>query len=108
MRFSSFTIFAQGLIAKSSIVTDWQRHQTAVPFRKGQEKKYSEACAEKHVNFTPLCFSIDGLVGGEVKVFIKVLGNRLASLWNRPYSNVIHWLRAKLSFTLIRAADLCL
>ena len=75
---------------------------------KGTKKKYSETCADRHVSFTPLCFSVDGLVGGEAKSFIEMLGHRLASLWNRPYSNVIHWLRAKLSFALVRAADLCL
>ena len=32
--------------------------------------KYTEACDSKHSSFTPLCITIDGLVGNEMKYFM--------------------------------------
>ena len=73
-----------------------------------KKRKYSMACAAKHVSFTPLCFSVDGLMGAEAKSFLDRLGDFLATKWERPYSIVIHWLRVKLSMALLRATNLCL
>ena len=73
-----------------------------------KKRKYSAACMARHVNFTPLCFSIDGLMGTEAKTFLDRLGDSLATKWERPYSLVVHWLRVKISMALLRATDLCL
>ena len=73
-----------------------------------KKRKYSDACAAKHVCFTPLCFSVDGLMGVEAKTFMDRLADFLATKWERPYSIVIHWLRIKLSLALLRATNLCL
>ena len=47
-------------------------------------------------------------MGVEAKTFLDRLGDHLAAKWDRPYSVVIHWLRAKMSFALLRATNLCL
>ena len=73
-----------------------------------KKRKYSDACAAKHVSFTPLCFSVDGLMGTETKMFMDRLADFLATKWERLYSIVVHWLRIKLSFALLRATNLCL
>ena len=52
--------------------------------------------------------SIDGLVGSEMNSFVKNMAQRLSTKWNRPYVSTLHWVRAKLSFSLIRAANLCI
>ena len=75
---------------------------------KDKKRKYMAACNEKHVSFIPLCFSVVGLMGVEAKTFLDRLGDHLAAKWDRPYSVVIHWLRAKMSFALLRATNLCL
>ena len=36
-----------------------------------KKNKYAEACAARRAHFTPLCFSIDGLVGSEANCFLK-------------------------------------
>ena len=73
-----------------------------------KKRKYSDACAAKHVSFTPLCFSVDGLMGVEAKTFMDRLADFLATKWERPYSIVVHWLRIKLSLALLRATNFCL
>ena len=44
-----------------------------------KKRKYSDACAAKHVCFTPLCFSVDGLMGVEAKTFMDRLADFLAT-----------------------------
>ena len=38
---------------------------------------------------------------------MKRLGDFLAAKWERPYSVVLGWVRARLSFAILRAALLC-
>ena len=74
---------------------------------KEKKIKYAGACEEKHVSFTPLCFSVDGLIGNEAKIFLKRLADQLANKWHKPYGTIMYWLKAKLNFALIRATVLC-
>uniref|UniRef100_A0A1X7TRV7 Uncharacterized protein n=1 Tax=Amphimedon queenslandica TaxID=400682 RepID=A0A1X7TRV7_AMPQE len=73
-----------------------------------QKNKCSSACESIHTSFTPLCFTIDGLVGVEVNTFLKKLAGRLSLKWDQPYSQVIYWVRKRLLFALLRATGLCL
>ena len=75
---------------------------------KDKKAKYSVACEERRALFTPLCFSVDGLMGTEAEVFLKRLGDRLAVKWEKSYSEVMGWVRARLSFAILRASILCL
>ena len=59
-----------------------------------EKTKYSEACEERHSLFTPLCCSVDGMVGGEANVFLKLVGERLAGKWDQSYGEVMGWIRA--------------
>ena len=68
--------------------------------------KYNEACELKHASFTPHCININGLLGNEMKHFLSRLANRLATKWDQTYK--LHWIRAKLSFALTRATNLCI
>uniref|UniRef100_A0A1X7UHG6 Uncharacterized protein n=1 Tax=Amphimedon queenslandica TaxID=400682 RepID=A0A1X7UHG6_AMPQE len=73
-----------------------------------KKNKYSSACESIHTSFTPLCFTIDGLVGVEANTFLKKLAERLSLKWDQPYGQVIYWVRKRLSFALLRATGLCL
>ena len=57
--------------------------------------------------FTPLRFSVDGMLGGEAEVFLKRLGDGPAMKWGKSYSEVMGWLRARLSFAIQCASVLC-
>ena len=57
-----------------------------------------------------LCFvhvSVDGMLGSEAEFFVKRMSDFLAAKWERPYSVVSGWVRACLSFAILRAALLC-
>uniref|UniRef100_A0A1X7T2U1 Uncharacterized protein n=1 Tax=Amphimedon queenslandica TaxID=400682 RepID=A0A1X7T2U1_AMPQE len=58
--------------------------------------------------FTPLCMTVDGLLGPESNSFLKRLADRLSNKWDQPYSTVICWLHTRLSFALLRATNLCI
>ena len=48
-----------------------------------------EACLARHAGFTPLCFSIDGMLGIEADYFLCHLADCLSAEWERSYSVVI-------------------
>ena len=74
----------------------------------GENKhKYLQACQDRHATFTPLCVSVDGMLGSEVEFFVRRLGDFLAAKWERPYSVVMGWVRAHLSFAILWATLLC-
>ena len=72
-----------------------------------EKKKYSEACLAHHASFTPLCFSVDGMLGTEARFFLRRLADRLSSKWERPYSLVMGWVQARLLFAVLRATMIC-
>ena len=74
----------------------------------GEKKhKYLQASQNRRAIFTPLCVSVDGMLGSEAEFFVKRLSDFLAARWERPYSVVMGWVRARLSFAILRAALLC-
>jgi len=74
----------------------------------GKKKcKYLQACQDRRTTFTPLCVSVDSMLGSEVEFFVKRIGGFLAAKWERPYNVVMGWVRAHLSFAILWAALLC-
>ena len=73
-----------------------------------KKRKYSAACESHHCSFTPLCFTIDGLMGKESKSFLKRLAEGLSARWDNHYSVSMNWVHTKLAFALLRATNLCL
>ena len=51
--------------------------------------KYAEVCLERRALFTPLCVSVDGLLGCETSSFIKRLADQLWSKWDMSYSTIV-------------------
>ena len=47
------------------------------------------------------------MLGSETEFFVKRLGDFLAARWERFYSVVMGWVRARLSFAILRSALLC-
>ena len=75
---------------------------------KEMKSKYMAACNERRAIFTPLCMSVDGLLGRETSSFIKRLAEQLSFKWQRNYNEVVCWLRTHLTFSILRATILCL
>eukprot|EP00731_Ephydatia_muelleri_P033781 Em0037g45a len=73
-----------------------------------KKKKYSEAAALHRAYFTPLVVSVDGVLGREANVIVKHLAEKLAHKWEKFNSEVLGWMRARLSIAILRATNLCL
>ena len=69
--------------------------------------KYSEPCQEKYIAFTPLIFSVYGMMAGESKIFLRRQADRLASKWDHSYSNIKNWVKLRFNFTVLSASNLC-
>jgi hypothetical protein len=65
---------------------------------------------ENRRHFTPFVLSVDGLLGREAQTFAKSLAAKLAGKWQRPYSQVAGYVKArlKMSIAAVRATHLCL
>ena len=64
--------------------------------------KYMQACQDRHATFTPLCVSVDGMLGSEAEFFIQRLVDFLFAKWERPYNVVMRWVRGCLSFAVLQ------
>ena len=62
----------------------------------------------EHGSFSPLVFTPYGGTGREAGRFMTELAQKLAEQKNMTYNNIIHWLRSKLSFNLLKSAVMCL
>ena len=48
----------------------------------GEKKhKYLRACQNRRATFTPLCVTVDGMLGSEAEIFVKRLSDFLAARW---------------------------
>ena len=94
--------------------TDSKSYINRTPFKvlesqeKEKKRKYLEACLENRRHFTPFVLSVDGLLGREAKTFAKRLAVKLAGKWQKPYSQVCGYVKARLSIAAVRATHLCL
>ena len=77
--------------------------------RKGKKRKYLGSCLENRRHLSPFVISVDGLLGREkAQTFEKRLAVKLAGKWQKPYSQVCGYAKARLSIAAIRATHLCL
>ena len=86
-----------------------QKLETAFPSNENYKKRhYNQRIIEvEHGSFSPLVFSPYGGNGREDERFLTELAQKLYDKKQMDYSIVIHWLRAKLCFNLLRSAFLC-
>ena len=62
----------------------------------------------EHGSFTPLVFTTTGVMGQECARFHKSLAEKLSTKKNERYSEVMQFLRVKLSHMALRSTLLCL
>jgi hypothetical protein len=75
---------------------------------KGKELKHKTACEATRRDFVPFIVSTDGCLGEAAQAFLKRLGRRLAEKWQRAYSQVIGFVKARMSVAILRASSQCL
>ena len=62
----------------------------------------------EHGTFTPLVFSVSGVLGKECSMFHKHMAEKIAKKFNQSYEKVITVIRCKLSFIILKSALFCL
>jgi hypothetical protein len=73
---------------------------------KEKKDKYLRACHEMRRDFTPLVYSVDGCAGRETKQAEKKLAGALAGKWDREYSEMVGYVRARMALAVVRANTL--
>ena len=72
------------------------------------KRKYNDAAEARRASFTPLVVSVDGVLGQEAECFIQLLADKIAQKWKTTYAEVAGWIRARLSFAILRVTNVCL
>ncbi len=73
-----------------------------------KKRKYQNACEQRHLSFTPLVMSVDGIFASQTNSFVNTLAEKLAYRWGCSHNQVIGWLRARIAVAIIRASSMCI
>ena len=73
-----------------------------------KKKKYSQACQDRRSTSTPLCVSVNGMMGQEATAFLQWITDLLPAKWEMDYGLVMGWICTRLSFAILRATLLCI
>ena len=74
-----------------------------------KKRQYAERVMEiEQGTFTPLVFTTTGGMADEYVVYHSRLAELIANKKGESYSSAISWIRAKVSFAIVRSAILCL
>ena len=71
----------------------------------GLKKKDIHTVEYRRGTFTPLVTSVDGLLHREAEHFLKTIATCITSKWQKPYAQTCGYIRARLSFAIVRAAS---
>ena len=75
---------------------------------KAKELKHKTACETTRRDFIPFIVSTDGCIGEAAQAFLRRLGRCLAEKWQRAYSQVMGFIKARMSVAILRASSQCL
>eukprot|EP00923_Selenidium_pygospionis_P053640 GHVN01093213.1.p1 GENE.GHVN01093213.1~~GHVN01093213.1.p1 ORF type:complete len:137 (+),score=20.63 GHVN01093213.1:337-747(+) len=84
--------------------------ETRQVLKKNEEEKkrhLGEACVERRAHFTPFVVSVDGAFGAEANTFLSQIARKLVLKWEMKYSQVMRWVRTRMSFAVLRATNAC-
>jgi hypothetical protein len=73
---------------------------------KGKKDLYLRACVERRRSFAPLVYSVDGMAAKEAQAFEKRIASLLAVKWNRHYSEMCGFVRARMALAVVRGVTL--
>ena len=72
-------------------------------FAQQKQDKYEEACLERCTNFTPLCYSVDGMACKAARAAERRLASLLTTKWDRLYSEMVNFIRTWMSLAVVRS-----
>jgi hypothetical protein len=75
---------------------------------KRKNKHYKPLCEAQRRDFTSVVVSTDGMLGREATSVLNRLSSLLAAKWEKPYSEVCGYVRARMSVAICRATNRCL
>ena len=58
--------------------------------------------------YLPLIYSVDGTACKEARALKKRIASLLAYKWNRPYSELVGYVRARMAMSILRSNTVCL
>ena len=73
---------------------------------KEKKDKYLRNCLEMRKDFTPMVYSVDGIVGCEAQNAKKRLAVHLAGKWNHEYSWMVFYVRVRMAIAVVCANSL--
>ena len=73
-----------------------------------KKRKYNTAVETRKGSFSSFVVSVDGYMGKEATYILRRTAEVLALKWGKGYGQVMDWVRASMSFAVIRATGLCL
>jgi hypothetical protein len=73
-----------------------------------KKNKLLQPCLNQRRQCTPFIVSVDGLIGKETKMVLKVLAEITATKAVKMYSNGMGYMRARMSLAIVRATHVCL
>ena len=91
--------------------SSYSQKPLATLYCENEKKKLEYGCRVReveHGSFTPLVFTTNGGMAQEATVMYKQLASLLVEKRDESYGAIMGWLRCKISFTLLKAALLCL
>ena len=77
-------------------------HRQKINRKTGKGKKKN---LERRRHFTPFIATTDGMLGKEAKNFVARLVDRLAGKWMSPYSQVMAYVRGRISMAILRGTS---
>ena len=97
-----FNSFAQS--CRNTLLGQCYRHNELE-----KQRSYDERVREvEHGTFSPLVFFTAGGRGNTATVVYKRIASLIAGKQTKPYSKTLHWLRCRLSFSLLHSVVMCL
>ncbi len=75
---------------------------------KEKDDRYGIACRVQQKDFTPLVYSVDGMPGKQARSAERRLAQILAAKWGRQYSDVVNFVRCRMSLSVVRSISLVL
>ena len=73
---------------------------------KETKDKYLQNCLEMWKDFTPMVYSVDGIVGQEAWNAEKRLATQLAGKWKREYLQMVYYVRVRMAIAMVQANSL--
>ncbi len=73
---------------------------------KEKKDKYLQNCLEMRKDFMPMVYSVDGIPGREARNAEKRLATHGVGKWNREYSQMVYYVRVRMTIAVVRANSL--